>query len=700
MNFLEPKITFNKSTMLIYKNIVQLIIFLAVSTFSLFIFIRYCVTPGYYIYTTYSRGTDLVNTILTDIDNKNLSNIDVYLTYFENLINELMQELSVYDFFGEIELTKGYHRNFIILKDILIGFARLVREVYYVTQNILVLNEFDLGLNMYEMQHLVSVDQKKNDIFFEVVRNLPRYVDAYQKIYPNILELIQKFNSIDLSYLPETSNFNIREKVDRIKHFLTTFAEHNEDIVQFMSSFSEFVGSNKKVHYLVIFQNETEMRGSGGLLTAFGILQVENGKIINNFEVKDTWKPQYDIWNYGVYVGLNNIYGQNFLMNYGCGATELRIQDSGMYPDAAHSIELFLAFYDRLRSILPHKYPHYDHVILLNMNFVESILKIIGEIEFEDRKVTAELLFDFIKEESDSDEYLYSGKERKQIIGDLTEVIHQKIVTLSFDTILELVDSIVMSIKARDISIYTKNDSLMRFLDFYQMSGRFEKEYIYDYLHVNEAQNCALKMNKFLRNHIEQNIYINQDGTIKKDISVRWLQEKVYQPWMIKQYPSTINFLYRAWVRIVIPYDSINVVSDGFYKSSFLKYVPVVYHDHVFNKLVSDNVIRFDHRRFSYEDPPRKHDLNVSYVLSHRLNFFNTNNLYRLLLQKHPGKSWEIYKINISYDNKNFSVEFILDQDKEVTFDGKSISIKNYRNKLDWILDLTHNVRDILFELK
>ena len=143
-------------------------------------------------------------------------------------------------------------------------------------------------------------------------------------------------------------------------------------------------------------------------------------------------------------------------------------------------------------------------------------------------------------------------------------------------------------------------------------------------------------------------------------------------------------------MRFVIPKDSLNIKSDGLKKSGYLGYVPKTYIDNVFNNLVSDNVIRFDHRRFSLNDPIKTYDLNISYTLPERLNF-NKYNEYKLLIQKHPGKSWEIYKININYNNLDYSTEFILDRDKEVIFDGQKIVVNNYNTNLDWILKFIKN---------
>lgn len=648
--------------------------------FTAFVYLNYIILPGTRIYSIYSSFRTNLSSFVVDLDNKNLTNLDFYLSNFEEIVQKLSNEIDRYEFLQSLDLTQKYYQNFQTLKALLSKGNEILLYVVPKLKNVLTANGFDTGFGTL----LSDEDESTLSI---ILKELPLYLAIYDDAYPKIEEFIAIFNNLDVNGIPSIGERNFGEIISSTKEVLNDFPNLSAKLREFLGYVPDLVGSNKSVNYLVILQNETELRGSGGLLSAWGILNVNNGEISDDFKVTDTWEAQYDIWNYGLFVGLNNIYGQAYLMNFGCGGTELRIQDAGMYPDLVRSTELFLSFYDKLNRRLPWEYPSYDHVILLNYTFAEKMLEKISPIELNGEVITAENLFDFIKSDTDLIKDR-GGRDRKQIVADIADEIKDKLYTLPLTDILDIAETFISTFKARDIGLYSKNSQIMNFFDSYALSGRFETSYAFDYLHVNEAQNCALKMNKFLRNSVDQNIYINADGSINRDARINWIQDVVYTGQMDKQYPVVVNYLYRAWVRFVIPNGSENITSDGLDRSGpFLRYRPQVYYDSVFNNTVSDNVIKFDHRRLSPNDPIKTYDLSITYKLPSRFNYLQQGE-YRLLIQKHPGKDWEKYFLKIHHGGSIYNVEFILDRDKEIVYKDGVIYVNNYNTKMDWASNL------------
>ncbi len=64
-----------------------------------------------------------------------------------------------------------------------------------------------------------------------------------------------------------------------------------------------------------------------------------------------------------------------------------------------------------------------------------------------------------------------------------------------------------------------------------------------------------------------------------------------------------------------------------------------------------------------------------------------------MVIQKHPGKSWgEKYNVNIATGGSTYSVSFILDRDKILTYKDGVISVDNYDKSLDFVNDLMNKV--------
>ncbi|MDQ7020300.1 MAG: hypothetical protein Q9M91_00450 [Candidatus Dojkabacteria bacterium] len=116
---------------------------------------------------------------------------------------------------------------------------------------------------------------------------------------------------------------------------------------------------------------------------------------------------------------------------------------------------------------------------------------------------------------------------------------------------LDLVEILIQSFYAKDLALISDDVALQNYFDTYGMDGRIEQIFNGDYFHFSEAQNCSLKINKYLRDSVTQNINIDSSGNISKDIEVDWVQDKVYEDELELQYDKTGKFVYRAWVRFL-----------------------------------------------------------------------------------------------------------------------------------------------------
>jgi len=348
-------------------------------------------------------------------------------------------------------------------------------------------------------------------------------------------------------------------------------------------------------------------------------------------------------------------------------------------------------YYNTAKKYDPKAFPEYDYILILNYSFAANLIKLIEPLDIGEGVVlTSENLYDVIKFESDSET---AGSSRKDIIKDIANAAKEKLLNLPVEKAPEAINTIIRAFQAKDLALSApKDDQLQTYLDTYGMSGKIEKEFDGDYFHFNEAQNCSLKLNRFIRDSIEQNVYINADGSYDRDLKVTWTQPKVYEASLEKQYSPYYNFSYRAWVRVFTPEGSSSFSSDGLAKSGYVGYSPVTYFDTKMQKQISDNIIQFDHRRFKEEDPIFRKEVNISYKLPESINYQNDGE-YNLLIQKHPGKSWgEPYKINIHHDGEIYTIEFVLDRDKILTYSGGVLGLENYDTSLDWIVNLSAKV--------
>ncbi len=168
------------------------------------------------------------------------------------------------------------------------------------------------------------------------------------------------------------------------------------------------------------------------------------------------------------------------------------------------------------------------------------------------------------------------------------------------------------------------------------------------------------------------------------------VNEKVSDPVEESLYSASSNFRYRAWIRFFAPVGTTFTGSDGYERSNYL-YIPVSYYSDVMDKETYDNVIYLSHYRASEADPIKTQDLNVAWTLPSGLNYDAAQG-YRLLIQKHPGKKDELYKINIYEGESVTSTELRLTRDMVITYKGGVISTEPYDTRLDGYYDMMEKV--------
>lgn len=648
--------------------------------------------------------------IISDFEDKNLANLDSNINTIRTEFDKINKELDSFEFLRYLELTKGYYDNLQIIIGIVGKADTLIEKSLPEFKELLQNTGFSLEEGV-EVQPEEDGDEQST--LSLLLSELDDYIAFYEEIEPSIMEIFAEVNKLNPAYLPAVGGNNMGGNLDEFEKFTEEYPETSDEIIAFLSNLPVLIGAdNTQSRYLIVMQNETEMRASGGILTVYGSMKFVDGELEDDIKLHDMWNLEnyvrfdlginagprdFKYWeDYPDYVSpfgyYQNIYGQNVLMNNGCGATSMRAQDSGLYPDLKWTMDIFQDYYYWANFYNKDLYPDYDHVVIMNQTFVENILSIIQPIEVEGYGVvTAENFIEFIKEETDRPDLVFDP-DRKKIIDDIADVVKDKLFEIDNEKIPLTINTLIDSFYARDIAFTSPDTSVQAFFDKYNLSGEFEKEFAGDYLHVNEAQNCSLKLNRWLRDTVTQTVYIGEDGNINKEVAINWQQPQIYDPSIGALYSNTTRYSYRAWVRLFTPLNSSNFDSDGLKASGYLFYRPKDYYDETMNKQTYDSIIQFDHRRLTESDPVAEHNLNISYSLPESLNY-NKNGEYKLLLQKHPGKSWgEVYKTVINYGGESYTNEITLDRDKILTFKNGEITVTDYHTELDWVSNIVESI--------
>lgn len=693
----KPRFNFHK-----LRKHKPLLILLFIVSISLVVFagsaIYLVVIPARKVTAAVQNISNTVNQLRTDLDGKDLSKLDSYVAEIKIQLDVINNEVARYEFLKNLDATKGYYQNLQVLRELSDKSQVLISDILPELKVILSAAGYKVDSTALDDSQIVTaadgsdmeVDEANDEQIQGFIRELPRVIKLYDQVEMQVTDLISVFNKLDPEYIPNIGTSGIKDKVVQAHKLTADFPALSAQLKDTLSVLPTLLGSEAPASYLIIYQNEKEMRASGGLLSAYGNLVIDKGELGDDISATDMWDLEgFTSWTLGRDVGYRNIYGQNALMNFGCGSSYLRAQDSGIYPDLYVVMDMFKDYYDIANKANPKKYPAYDHIVILNTFFASDIISLVEPLDVEGEIINSQNAAKVIFGETSTQPL--DPAIRKEFIGKVATALKDKFNQMSADDFPRIVQMLLRTLQEKNMAFYSKTPEVQAYFDQLGVSGRIEKEFTGDYFHLNEAQNCSLKSNFYVGDSVTQNIKINETGDITKDVTVDWVNEKIYDPLEPFIISNSISFRYRAWVRFFMPKDSKVIKSDGYEKSLYF-YYPVEYFDQKMQKQISDNVIIWDHRRLSQWDPIKRWSLNVSYSLPESLRYSEQNG-YRMLIQKHPGKKNERYNITVNDKGALTTTEFMLDRDKVLTYRSGVISIENFDTRLDQYYDLMESLK-------
>ncbi|MDP4009915.1 MAG: DUF4012 domain-containing protein [Candidatus Shapirobacteria bacterium] len=300
----------------------------------------------------------------------------------------------------------------------------------------------------------------------------------------------------------------------------------------------DLVGADgKKRDYLVLFQNEMELRPTGGFIGSFGILSFENGHLLN-LEVKDVYEADGQINGHvEPPEEIKNILGEAgwFMRDANWKAS---------FPLAAADLQWFL---DKEigRKV--------DGVIGVDLAVARSILGVVGEVYVPDfkEKINKDNLYE--QAEYYSEKNFFPGSNQKaSFLGGLGKQLFEEIKNLKTDQDMLLGKTIIDLLEKNEIIMALNQKESAKIMadlgwDGAMYQGKCALENcLADYLYLVEANLGVNKVNYFLYRNIEEQIDIST-GSIARIVKINYENTAKNTNWPGGDYKN--------YLRVYLPID-------------------------------------------------------------------------------------------------------------------------------------------------
>jgi hypothetical protein len=203
--------------------------------------------------------------------------------------------------------------------------------------------------------------------------------------------------------------------------------------------------------YLILIQNEDELRPTGGFLTAAGTAVIKDGKVlsmnIESSDVMDDFSKPYPIppWQFREFMNI-----EMFLF-----------RDSNWFTDFPTTVSWAEYFYSYTRASSA------DGVMTIDMRVIVRLLETLGAIRVENVNIpiTHENVLEYMRSAKEARPRGVTGVwDRKQFLGRLAQPLLEKILNARGETWRELTPTLIELLDEKHILLQSDNEEAAQFI--------------------------------------------------------------------------------------------------------------------------------------------------------------------------------------------------------------------------------------------
>lgn len=478
---------------------------------------------------------------------------------------------------------------------------------------------------------------------------ISKAVETLSKVTPQIDAAAEKFDllkqeldKIDPARYPEKfADKEIRSRIVSGKEFVLLADNILKNARPMVKKLPDLLGADAdgEAKYMVLFQNDKELRPTGGFITAYAIFRIEKGKI--HMEASD------DIYKLDDTV-TKKVAPPEPIAKY-LNVYSWRLRDSNFSPDFQSSMKVFEELYSSSRDK-----KKIDGIITLDTHVLVELMKVVGPVKIYGTSFTTNntpecdcpmVVYELLKAAGTPRGYWVDN--RKDMIGVLLSELMKKTLSAPKQLLGKLMPVVLQEVNEKHILVYLKDPDAQLGVETLGAAGQIKiAPPGSDYLHISDANLGGAKSNLYVKQKVTLNVDTNKDGTTNNLVLEYQHPHRPDNCSLERKEGLCLSGIYRDFVRVYLPAGSILVESRGFETKS------ATYDD--LGHTVIDGFFTLT-------------PLGVSKIQIKYNTTVKSNGPYTIVLQKQPGTVGNHYKITVDSVTK----ELDLVSDQQVTFNEK-----------------------------
>jgi hypothetical protein len=309
------------------------------------------------------------------------------------------------------------------------------------------------------------------------------------------------------------------------------------------------LGAEKDRQYLLVFQNNHEIRPTGGFIGSLGIINVDRGRV-EDVDIQTVYDPDGQLKEYIAPPDpMRGITDRWYL------------RDSNWFVDFELSAEKIRSFFGKEDGLMV------DGIIAITPEVVRRLLEVTGPIELPAYDVVVDSE-NFVALTQDQVTYSYDKEANrpKQFLADLTPLLLNRVFAsqnpASMMSVLGVMDGVIRE-KHLLVNLTREDEQArVRELNWSGSVARNEQGFLY----VNNANIGGHKSDQFVDQEIDYRSDVRENGDVEVTLTIRRTHNGPIEALDFK-YPEGENPAYKdniVWQRVLVPEEAELVEARGF----------------------------------------------------------------------------------------------------------------------------------------
>jgi hypothetical protein len=470
------------------------------------------------------RGTRAILAAAGNLNAGELTLFDQYASRAKTDFTKAREILAWEEWFWE---KIGLSNAFFVLDDWLSLGEHLSRAAVDVSQSITASRQFGAALLSSEKPDLESFLRNQNLLLEQAMAevNLSQTLLDEERLPTKLLFLnLEKFISETKFFLPKGKSLLYLTK-------------------EGMTLLPSLLAKDSRKTYLLLLQNNMELRPTGGFIGSFGLLTFADGRFLD-FGVLDVYAADGQL--------RGHVEPPPQLKEY-LGEAGWYLRDSNWDPDFPTSARRAAWFLEKEmgRTV--------DGVLAINLNLAKNLLGALSEAYLPDyqEKITAANLFE--RAEYHAEVGTFPGSSQKSdFLGALSNALFERIKIAGEKEFFGIARGVYQSLEAGDLALYLNDQSAEEVIQKLGWAGEIggnvkcqmsNVKCYEDYLMLVEANLGVNKANYFLNRKIDQKIELSSEGKVVHRLTILYQNTAATEAWPAGKYKN--------YLRIYAPPDAL-----------------------------------------------------------------------------------------------------------------------------------------------